>query len=145
MSATAFVNPQALIDEFGESLLVQLTDRATPRDNAVDTSVAQRACDRVSVEITAVVAKRYAVPLASVPAILTYIARDMALFYLHLTEPADWVKTRFDSAKAQLKAIGNGSMSLGLDLAGSGDADAAQVQDNLPQFNSGAKVFGRAD
>lgn len=145
MSATAFVTPQALIDEFGTDLLVQLTDRGTPRTHAVDTAVAQGACDRVSVEITAVVALRYAVPLAVVPAILTYIARDMALFYLHRTEPADWIKTRFDSARAQLKSVGNGGLSLGLDVAGTGDAEAAQAQENLPQFADAGKVFGRYD
>ena len=145
MSAPAYVTPQALIDEFGADMLVQLTDRATPRSHAVDTTVAQGICDRVGVEITAVVAKRYGVPLAVVPAILTYIARDMALFYLHRTEPADWVKTRFDSAKAQLKSIGNGGLSLGLDVSGTGDAEAAQVQENVAQFDAGAKVFGRYD
>ena len=99
MSITAYVEPQALVDEFGETELVELTDIATPRAGEVDYAVAQRACDRTNTEIAAAVSARYAVPLASVPEVLRYVALDLAHYYLYQTEPPTWVQTRFGASQ----------------------------------------------
>lgn len=135
-----YVTPQSLIDAFGEAELVELTDRETPRSNEVDLAVAQRACDRATVEVNAALAVRYALPLAAVPELLHYLALDIARFYLHETEPPTLVKTRFDAARQTLSALGAGRQSLGLDLAGVPVAPAPQ---DLPQFAPGEKVFAR--
>lgn len=140
MSITAYVEPQALVDEFGETELVELTDIATPRAGEVDYAVAQRACDRTNTEIAAAVSARYAVPLASVPEVLRYVALDLAHYYLYQTEPPTWVQTRFDAARKTLRDIQTGALPLGVDATG---ASAAAPAQNLPQFNTGSKAFGR--
>lgn len=140
MSVTAYVQPQALVDEFGETELIELTDIGSPRTNEVDFAVAQRACDRTNTEIAAALSARYSLPLASVPEVLRYVGLDLAHYYLYQTEPPTWVQTRFDAAKATLREIQTGRLPLGVDVTG---ASAAAPSQNLPAFNAGAKVFGR--
>ena len=140
MSITSYVAPQALVDEFGETELIELTDTATPRAGDVDFGVAQRACDRTNTEIAAALSARYTLPLASVPEVLRYVGLDLAHYYLYQTEPPTWVQTRFDAAKKTLRDIQSGSLPLGVDASG---ASAAQPGHNLPQFSSGSKAFGR--
>jgi phage gp36-like protein len=139
---TAYVTVQQLIDAFSEREIIELTDRATPRANAVDTAVAQRACDRARVEVDAALAVRYALPLATVPELLHYLALDLARFYLHEHEPPPLVQTRFDAARASLRDLAAGRASLGLDDAGLAVKPAPS---DLPAFNSGAKDFARGN
>ena len=56
------------------------------------------------------------------------------------TEPPSWVQARFDAARKTLRDIQSGALPLGVDASG---ASAAQPTSNLPQFNTGAKAFGR--
>jgi phage gp36-like protein len=140
MAVTVYVEPQALVDEFGERELTELTDVGTPRAGEVDYAVAQRACDRVNIEVAAAVSARYALPLASVPEVLRYVALDMAHYYLYQTEPPSWVQTRFDAARKMLRDIQSGALPLGVDATGTSASAASQ---NLPVFDSGGKAFGR--
>jgi phage gp36-like protein len=133
---------QQLIDAFGEREIAELTDRESPRSNEVDSAVAQRACDRASVEIDASLASRYAhvMPLAQVPELLHYLALDLARFYLYEHEPPPLVQTRFDAARASLRELAAGRQSLGPDLAG---AVVQPTPSDLPAFSSGPKDFAR--
>ncbi|HMN55650.1 MAG TPA: DUF1320 domain-containing protein [Ottowia sp.] len=140
MSITAYVEPQALVDEFGERELTELTDIGTPRAGEVDYAVAQRTCDRVNVEVAAAVSARYALPLATVPEVLRYVALDLAHYYLYQTEPPTWVQSRFDAARKTLRDIQTGALPLGVDAGG---ASAAAPSVDLPAFNTGVKAFGR--
>lgn len=140
MGITAYVTPQALVDEFGESELIELTDLATPRAGEVDYVVAQRVCDRTNVEIGSAVAARYALPLATVPELLKYVGLDLAHYYLYQTEPPSWVQARFDAARKTLRDIQTGALPLGIDAAG---ASAAAPSQDLPRFETGPKVMGR--
>ena len=142
MTATAYVTPQALIDEFGEREMVGLTDVGPERTGEVDLTVAQRICDRCNAEVAAAVSARYPQALASVPQVLRYVAQDMAHFYLFASEPPSWVQTRFDQARKTLKEVQTGQLPLGIDATGA-DAGAGVVPQDLPQFVGGAKVFGR--
>ncbi len=140
MSITAYTTPQALVDEFGERELTELTDVGTPPAGEVDYSVAQRACDRVNAEISAALAGRYTLPLAAVPELLRYLALDLAHFYLYQVEPPDWVTKRFDAARKTLRDIQTGSLPLGADATGAVVTPPAL---DLPQFNAGQKAWGR--
>lgn len=142
MPITAYVTPQALVDEFGEKELTELTDLADPPAYQVDYAVAQRSCDRVNAEIGAVLAARYRMPLATVPEVLRYVALDLGHFYLYSTEPPDWVKTRFDQARARLRDIQTGALPLGQDAAGT---DVAQTTTDMPEMVSGDKAFARSN
>lgn len=136
-----YATPQALIDEFGESEMVQLTDRATPRQYQVDDTYLQRACDRAAAEIDGAVGARYQLPLASVPVLLKHLAADLARYYLYdQIEPPTVVQTRYHAARKTLVAIRDGLQPLGLDEDGAGVTAAAQA---LPAFEGGAKDFAR--
>lgn len=140
MAITVYVDPPALLAEFGETELVELTDIDTPRTGRLNTTVAQRACDRVNVEIAAALSARYPIPLSAVPEVLKYIGLDLAHYYLYQTEPPSWVQTRFDAARRTLRDIQTGRLPLGVDASG---ASAAQPALDLPQFDAGSKVMGR--
>lgn len=140
MPTTPFCTPQALVDEFGERELIQLTDIGTDRTGDVDYLVAQRACDRANAEVAAAVSARYSVPLPSTPEVLRYIAQDLAHFYLYQSEPPDWVKTRFDAARKTLRDVQTGLLPLGIDAAG---ASVSAPSQDLPQMAPGDKVFAR--
>lgn len=135
-----YVTPQDLIDEFGTDEIVELTDRREPRTYEVDTAVAQRACDRADAEINAHLAGRYVLPLATVPTLLQYAARDLARFYLYTGEPHTVVKTRYEAARTMLRDIQSGRMSLGVDLLG---AAVEAATSNTPQFEVGPKAWAR--
>lgn len=140
MPATPYVTPQSLVDEFGERELVDLTDRAKPRTNAVDEAVAQRACDRAIAEIDGSLRARYTLPLSSVPERIPYLALDLARYYLYEIEPPTHVQTRFDAARKTLRDLQSGAAVLGIDADG---ADVTNTPTDLAQFNGGQKVFGR--
>lgn len=142
MAVTAYCDPQALIDEFGEAELIQLTDVGVPPTGAVDTDVAQQACNRANVEIAAALAARYPNPLPSVPERLRYLARDLAHYYLYRTDPPTWIADRHKAALAALRDIRSGAESLGIDGTG---ADVDPPPTGLPEFEPGDKAFGRSD
>jgi phage gp36-like protein len=136
----SYVSPADLIAEFGEQEMIDQTDRATPRTHAVDSAVAQRACDRANAEVDAVLAGRYALPLSSVPVLLCYLALDLAYFYLHQAEPNALVKTKYETAQKNLGYIRKGELQLGVDALGAPLPDESQ---NLPEVVSDGKHFGR--
>lgn len=142
MPITAYVTPQALIDEFGEREMVGLTDVGPVQTGTVDMDVAQRICDRCNAEVAAAVAARYPQALALVPLVLRYVAQDMAHFYLYASEPPSWVQSRFDQARRTLREVQTGALPLGIDATGA-DTGASVVPQDLPQFQGGPKVFGR--
>lgn len=132
-----------LIAEFGSSEIIELTDRADPRTYAVDATVAQNALDRADAEIDAALALRYALPLASVPKLLRYIACDLARYYLYdRAEPPTAVKDRWDAARATLAALAAGRAKLGPDVAG---IPVNPAPSDLAQIDSGSKIFGRSN
>lgn len=138
--STTIVTPAKLLDEFGAREMIALTDVGTPRTGAVDTAVAQRACDRAEAEVLAAVSVRYAVPLASVPLLVEAVAKDLAHYYLYHSEPPVWVSTRFDQARATLRDIRTGALNLGLDAAG---VQLDSTPTDLPVMDGGQRVFGR--
>lgn len=135
-----YVTPQDLIDEFGTDEIVELTDRREPRTYEVDTAVAQRACDRADAEIDAHLSARYVLPLATVPTVLQYMARDLARFYLYTGEPAAVVKSRYDAARTMLRDVQSGRMSLGVDAVG---VEVTTATSDMPQFDVGPKAWAR--
>jgi phage gp36-like protein len=141
MTLTAYCTPQQLIDTFGQVEMERLTDIERPRQGAVVMAVAQRACDRANAEVETSVAARYVTPLNAVPAVLTYIAGDLAHYYLYGTEPPTWVQARFDAARADLKAVRLGTLPLGPDVIFGFPLASPEL--NVAEFNQGSKVMGR--
>ena len=92
-------------------------------------------------EINTYLATRYGLPLASVPAVLKRVAADIARYYLYDETANDAVTRRYNDAVKFLRAVANGTASLGLDLAG-----AEVNQDGTAvEFAGATPVFGRGD
>ncbi|RJX20295.1 MAG: DUF1320 domain-containing protein [Desulfobulbus sp.] len=119
-----------------EDVLIQLTDDADA--GTTDADVVATALAAASVEIDGYLGGRYALPLASPPAVLTKLAVDIGGWLLHVRRdvaaPAHW-QARHDNAIKFLEKIATGKISLGADdPAGTGAADR-------PAATSGDRIF----
>ncbi|MCU0963538.1 MAG: DUF1320 domain-containing protein [Burkholderiaceae bacterium] len=99
-----------LEDRFGTTELAQLTD---PDAGAViDTDTVARALADADAEIDARLAVRYALPLASVPAVLVRLAADLARYFLWDARASEQVRNRYKDAVALLDKIASGAVEL---------------------------------
>lgn len=105
---------QDMVDRFSETELIQLTDRAGDV-NAIDDVVMNRALGDADAEIDAYLTPRYALPLATLPRVLTNAACDIARYRLYDDRATEHVSKRFDDAIKLLKMISKGEISLGVD------------------------------
>lgn len=74
---------QDLIDRFGQTELVQLTDRTNVPPTTVDETVVDRALDDADAMIDSYLGGRYALPVSSTPDALVKVAADLARYFLH--------------------------------------------------------------
>lgn len=136
----SYTTKQEMIDEFGESELVQLTDLADPPAGVIDDTRLTQALEAADVTIDGYLAGRYALPFAAPPAILGQLARDLARHRLYKDHPSEEVANRHDKAIKFLVLTASGKVSLGVDAAGAEAPSADTVQ-----FTAGQKVFARED
>lgn len=112
---------QDLIDRFGVTELVQLTDRPdrTDPENAgsFDPVVIRQAIRDAEAEINSYLTA-YPLPLAVVPANLLRIACDVTRYYLYEDQMIDQVQKRYDNALAWLKLVAAGKVVLPPDALG---------------------------
>lgn len=156
-----YAAPINLIDQFGAEEIAQRADRGTPRlvtDAMLRTAAAgeslagytpeQQAATLAALEvvnarlldaesvINGYLATRYAVPLATVPRLVTVVACDLVRYALYDDITPDAVADRNKNALKQLDAIAKGLISLGVDTSGNRPAanDAAQISSVAPAF-----------
>ncbi|MFM2056044.1 MAG: hypothetical protein RLY71_429 [Pseudomonadota bacterium] len=110
-----YATQQDLIDRFGAVELAQLTDEAAGQ--AIDAAKVAQALADADAEIDGYLGVRYALPLATVPALLERLACDIARYYLFDDRANDAVRARYTSAVALLKNLSAGSVTLGLAAA----------------------------
>jgi phage gp36-like protein len=132
----SYCTRQDLIDRFGEDEIVQLTDKS--RLGVIDEAVLTLAIGDADGEINGWLAGRYDLPLASVPPVLVRNACDLTRYYLYGNAVPDVVAERYKNVIAFLKALGGGTVKLGLD---SGNEEIASGHE--PEFSSGTSAFGR--
>ena len=101
---------QDLIDRFGNDELLQVADR--DGDQVVDATVVTKALEDADELIDSYIAKRYDLPLASVPARLVRLACDIARYYLHKDDPTESVETAYKDAVAFLRDVSAGKAEL---------------------------------
>lgn len=122
----------------GEPRLVQLTDLADPGIGLVDRGVAQKALDDATAEIDGYLAGRYALPLATPPAVLRVHCVSLAHYRL-LGSAADEVTLADVKAlRAWLARIADGAVALFAPTDTPAPSGAGEVV-----FSSGQKVMGR--
>ncbi len=133
-----------LTDRYGERLLLQLTDRATPPAGAVDSAIVDAALGDTDAVIDGYLAGRYALPLGATPPLLADLAQTIAIYKLHSFMPDPKIEQDYKDAMAQLERISRGVVRLplagvepeGSDLSGvvTTDRDRPFTADNLTGF-----------
>jgi phage gp36-like protein len=122
-----------LVERFGAEVIADLEyDRPD--------AVVQAIADTTAV-IDGYLASRYPLPLASVPAVVKSIARDLVRYELDI-DPDDTVKRRRDEAMKHLTSIQRGEMTLGLPVADEPDSlDTAEIQNDGHVFRRSSTEF----
>ena len=110
-----YATKQALVDRFGQAELIQLTDRSHRPPTTIDDTVLAQAMADANDEVDASVGVRYSLPLAAAPPILVRCACDLARFVLYDVRATEEVRNRAKDARAMLKAISTGAVTLGLE------------------------------
>ncbi|MEM7668984.1 MAG: DUF1320 domain-containing protein [Pseudomonadota bacterium] len=133
-----------LTDRFGESLLIQLTDRGEVATDQIDVSVIDRAIVDTDALIDGYVAKRYALPMAQTPALIATLALDIAIYKLHVYQPNEKIEADYKAAMRSLEAISAGSITLpidGVEAPGSGSSGARLTDRERPLTEQSLKGF----
>lgn len=112
----AYCSLQDLTDRYGERMLVALSDRGELASTEPDAALFDRAIGDAAAAIDAYLAARYALPLASTPAIVRDIALRIAIYNAHGQTVSEKVKDDYKEALRQLQQISAGTMKL--DVAG---------------------------
>ncbi len=101
---------QDLVDRFGYEQLAQLSDRDAAV--TVDEVVVGRALADADAEIDGYLVALYALPLASVPALLVRMACDIARYRLFGDRVTEQVRQLYTDAVRDLKAIASGAIKI---------------------------------
>ena len=131
-----------LTDRFGATELAQLTDRAS--GVAIDVTVLGRALSDADAEIDSYLARRYALPLSSTPAVLVRMAADITRYRLYDDRVTTAVRQRYEDAVSLLKRMSSGEVALAgstpLTAATTGSGNAVATKTPTQVFS--ADVLG---
>jgi phage gp36-like protein len=126
---------QDLIDRFGQTELIQLTDLAGA--GTINATEVARALADADGEIDGYLAGRYALPLPAIPKIITGYACDIARYRLYKGVIAETVQKNYDQAIKFLSLVAQGKISLGPDATGNQVAPVA----GGPAITQGTRTF----
>lgn len=131
---------QDLVDRFGQTELVQLTDRTNIPPATVDETVVDRALADAGALIDSYLASRYALPVSSTPDVLVKIAADLARYFLHgkAADKDSPVTAAYEDALAWLAKVSNGIVVL--EIAG---AEVPQEGGGAIRAKAPCRVFTR--
>lgn len=137
----SYATQQDLIDRYGETELIQLTDRVAIPPAAIDATVTARALDDAAATVDGYLRGRYALPLAATPPALTRVACDLARFFLwgDRADPTGAIAAAAAEARRWLQQVAAGLVTL--DAA----APAAAAASGGARVSVGAAPFSRAD
>lgn len=140
----SYVTQADLVERFGTSMLIDLTDRAEPPAGAIDAAVVTDALTDADAMIDGYLLGRYALPLASTPSLVKDLAKTIAIYKLHRDAVSDKIAADYKSALATLAQIASGVIRLnvaGIEPTSSGatgvkvtDRDRDFTPDNLKGF-----------
>jgi phage gp36-like protein len=129
-----YASQQALIDRFGESELIRLSDH--DGTGAINASVVEGKLADADAEIDGYLSGRYTLPLTNVPEALRRIACDIARYHLYDDRVTEAVQKRYDDAIRFLRMVAKGEVQLGVDLGGNTPQTGA-----APEFYESHRVF----
>jgi phage gp36-like protein len=135
---------EELTERFGERMLLQLTDRASPPAGAIDQAIVDRALADADAVIDGYLAGRYQLPLSEVPPLVVDLAQVVAIYKLHPFEPDPKISKDYDQALKTLREIAQGVVRLpaaGIEPAAvsssgvkTNDRERPFTEDNLKGF-----------
>lgn len=134
-----YCTQQNLIDRYGQSELVQLTDRPERLDpgnaGAIDPAIINDAIARAEARIN-----RYLtafLPLESVPDDISQIACDFARYFLYKDMPTDHVRKQYDDGISYLEKVAGGKIPLA-----PGSSGTVETKSNSDiEFQAANQVF----
>ena len=103
-----------MVAAFGETELIELTDRADPPADAIDDAVLSAALAAASAEIDGYVGRVETLPLAVVPDSLRQLTLVIARYRLSTDQPDGRVRVDYEDAVATLERIAKGLVVLNL-------------------------------
>ncbi|MBC06355.1 DUF1320 domain-containing protein [Thalassospira sp.] len=106
----AYLTEQDLTQRIGAAELLRLSDR--DGDGQADAGVITGAISEAESTINGYLTGRYSLPITPVPALLTGLAADIALYNLHPWGAPEEMRLRFKDAMATLKQIAAGDLVL---------------------------------
>ena len=115
--AVTYTVKQQYIDAFGLAEMVQLTNLHDRSASDIDDAVLSRNREQAFAVINAYITPTYGslLPFSTVPPLLNMFELNIVRYYLDSMQAREDVRLRYEDAIAQLKLIGKGDMSLGLD------------------------------
>ncbi|HYH17575.1 MAG TPA: DUF1320 domain-containing protein [Azospirillum sp.] len=134
----AYTDKAALVARYGTKKLVDLTDREQPYTETIVDAVLDQAIASAAAVIDAHLAGRYALPLASVPAVVAQIAGTLSIAGLYIDDAPAKVTADYQQAMKMLRDIRDGSLAL--DVAG---VEPAAAQAGSIEVVAGERLFGR--
>lgn len=136
---------QQLTDRYGETMLIDLTDRGAVATGTIDTTVTDRALADADAVIDGYLAARYALPLAATPALITDLAQAIAIWKLHPAAPDPKIETDYKEAIRTLRDISAGTVRIpgaaGLEPSGTGSTGARSTDRDRPMTADNLKGF----
>lgn len=129
----SYATKQQLIDRYGEEALIGLTDRAEPPAGVIDDDVLARALADADAVIDGYLAGRYALPLATTPALIVDLAQAIAIHKLHRQVVPEKIDADYKDALRMLRDIAGGVIRLsvaGVEPAASG-ASGVRTSDRV--------------
>jgi phage gp36-like protein len=112
----SYATQQQLVDKFGQQMMLDLTDRASPPAGEIDATVVDRALADADALINGYLKGRYQLPLATTPQLLVTLAEAIAIYNLHTQIVPDKIRKGYEDALVTLKQIATGIVRL--DVAG---------------------------
>jgi len=132
-----YATQQDLVDRFGAAEIVQRTDRTNVPPSTIDAEVVTLALDDATALIDSYLRKLYALPLSTVPTVLTKSCADIARYFLwgEAADPKGPIASAYRDALSWLGQVADGTVQLeanGVPSPGAGDG--ARVQASRPEM-----------
>lgn len=135
-----YLTPAKMSELFGAQEMLELSQLYDPDAISIDEPRVQANIDSAEAEVNSYLSIRYALPLTSVPLVLTEKTADIARYKLDSIRPRDDVRQRYEDAIKWLRLVCDGKIDLGLDDSGEEVAADAPVASR-----AGKRSFGFTD
>jgi len=122
-----------LTDRYSHALLVEISDRADAPTGTIDADMIDRAISDADALIDGYLARRYALPLASTPRLVTDLSLRISIYYAHGRVAAEKITKDYEAAMKTLRDISNGLIQLDIDGAEPAASGASEVRTNEPE------------